>query len=89
MLTSVDVAKGKGTCRKCPVCDAIYTKGTPQHMAIHGLTPQEACEQYPQLGFTSQTELNSQPNGQGLFCSGKVNGLVVAGEGFEPPTFGL
>ena len=63
-------------------------KLTPQHLAQHGLTLQEGYRRFPELGFSKRARLVIQPSPDGLLKTGEVFGLMVAGAGFEPATFG-
>ena len=72
-----------------PCSEGGLQKLTPQHLRLHGLDLQEGYRRYPELGFTKGARLLIQPSPEGLLNTGKVFGLVVAGAGFEPATFGL
>ena len=73
----------------CPLCDLRLGKLTPQHMAKHGLSIVQTYQRFPQLGFTRNACLVVEPHPEGIIRGGKVFGLMVAGEGFEPSTSGL
>ncbi len=75
--------------RRCPVCSKHLGKLTPHHLAQHGLTLQEGYRKFPELGFNKRARLLIQPSPEGLLQAGEVFGLMVAGAGFEPATFGL
>ena len=75
--------------RLCPVCHQELGKLTPQHLARHGLSMREGYRRFPELGFTKRARLVIQPSPEGLLQTGEVFGLMVAGAGFEPATFGL
>src|SRR5439155_12729477 len=75
--------------RVCPVCHEVLGKLTPQHLAAHGLTLHEGYRRFPELGFNKRARLVIQPSPDGLLKTGEVFGLMVAGAGFEPATFGL
>ena len=75
--------------RTCPICEQALGKITPQHLALHGLTLRDGYRRFPELGFTKGARLTIQPSPEGLLNTGEVFGLVVAGVGFEPTTFGL
>ena len=75
--------------RLCPVCQQRLGKLTPQHLARHGLSLSEGYRKFPELGFTKRARLVIQPSPEGLLRTGEVFGLLVAGAGFEPATFGL
>jgi site-specific DNA recombinase len=72
----------------CPLCGKVLAKLTPQHMACHELSLQEAYRRFPQLGFNRKARLVIQPGPHSLFDTLEVYG-EVAGDGFEPSTFGL
>ncbi len=72
----------------CPLCGRVLAKLTPQHMACHELGLQEAYRRFPQLGFNRRARLVIQPGPHSLFGTLEVYG-EVAGDGFEPSTFGL
>jgi DNA invertase Pin-like site-specific DNA recombinase len=74
---------------RCPVCHKELGKLTPQHLGRHGLSMREGYRRFPQLGFTKRARLVIQPSPEGLLQTGEVFGLLVAGAGFEPATFGL
>ncbi len=88
-LQSVRVSQGDHRVRQCPICGRSLGKITPQHLARHGVSLQESYERFPELGFTTEARLVIQPSPEGLLNTGKVFGLMVAGAGFEPATFGL
>ena len=88
-LKSIRVAEGKDRPRVCPMCQQLLGKLTPQHMAVHGLTLRESYRKFPELGFNKRARLLVQPSPEGLLKTGEVFGLMVAGAGFEPATFGL
>ena len=88
-LVQVRVANGDVRPLACPVCAHSLGKLTPQHMQKHGLTLPESYRRFPQLGFSRRARLKIQPSPEGILQNGKVFGVVVAGEGFEPSTFGL
>ena len=75
--------------RTCPICDQALGKITPQHLAVHGVALRDGYRRFPDLGFTKGARLTIQPSPEGLLNTGEVFGLVVAGVGFEPTTFGL
>jgi len=75
--------------RRCPICDEPFLKPTPQHMAAHGKALKRAYREFPELGFTQRARLLVEPSPEGLLNTGEVFGLMVAGAGFEPATFGL
>jgi hypothetical protein len=50
---------------------------------------EDGYRRYPLLGFTRRARLLIQPSPDGLLNTAKVFGLMVAGAGFEPATFGL
>jgi hypothetical protein len=72
----------------CPLCGTVLIKLTPQHMARHGVSLEEAYRRFPQFGFSRKARLVIQPGPHSLLGTFKVHD-VVAGGGFEPPTFGL
>ncbi|MGD0267356.1 MAG: hypothetical protein ABSD47_20780 [Candidatus Methylomirabilota bacterium] len=88
-LVEVRVEDGDGQQTMCPVCRKELGNITPQHMRTHGLTIQESYRRFPGLGFNKKARLQVQPSPAGILRSGKVFGLMVAGAGFEPATFGL
>jgi hypothetical protein len=88
-LRCIRIESGGRRVRQCPVCGKPLAKPTPQHMAKHGRTPPEAYSMFPALGFTRGARLLIEPSPEGLLNTSKVFGLVVAGAGFEPATFGL
>jgi len=73
----------------CPVCQQELGKLTPQHLARHGQSMREAYRRFPELGFAKRARLVVQPSPEGVLQNGEVFGLMVAGGGFEPLTFGL
>src|SRR5262249_44020314 len=75
--------------RTCPICERALGKITPQHLSLHGVTLRDGYRRFPELGFTKGARLMIQPSPEGLLNTGEVFGLVVAGVGFEPTTFGL
>jgi hypothetical protein len=88
-LKSIRIAPDGDRARQCPMCRQVLGKLTPQHLVVHGLTLQEGYKRFPELGFTKRARLMIQPSPQGLLQTGEVFGLLVAGAGFEPATFGL
>ena len=88
-LKQIRVAGEDTRPRQCPVCSKHLGKLTPQHFAQHGLTLQEGYRKFPELGFNKKARLVIQPSPEGLLQTEKVFGLMVAGAGFEPATFGL
>jgi len=88
-LQHVRVNDGGERRRTCRICDQTLGKITPQHLALHGVTPREGYLRFPELRFTKGARLPIQPSPDGLLNTGKVFGLMVAGVGFEPTTFGL
>ncbi len=88
-LREIRVAGDERRPRHCPVCSRQLGKLTPQHLAQHGLTLQEGYQKFPELGFNKRARLIIQPSPEGLLRTGEVFGLMVAGAGFEPATFGL
>jgi hypothetical protein len=88
-LQYVRVIDGGERRRTCPICHKTLGKITPQHLALHGVDLREGYFRFPELGFTKGARLDDQPSPEGLLNTGKVFGLVVAGVGFEPTTFGL
>ena len=88
-LQYVRVTDGGERRRTCPICHKALGKITPQHLALHGVGLREGYFKFPELGFTKGARLVIQPSPEGLLNTGKVFGLVVAGVGFEPTTFGL
>jgi site-specific DNA recombinase len=88
-LQYVRIADGGDRQRTCPICDQALGKITPQHFARHGVALREGYRSFPELGFTKGARLVIQPSPEGLLNTGEVFGLVVAGAGFEPATFGL
>jgi len=88
-LHYVRVTDGEDRQRMCPICDQTLGKITPQHLARHGVALREGYRSFPELGFTKGARLVIQPSLEGLLNTGEVFGLVVAGVGFEPTTFGL
>jgi len=88
-LKSIRIAPEGDRPRECPVCQKVLGKLTPQHLVQHGLTLQDGYRKFPELGFTKRARLLIQPSPQGLLQTGEVFGLLVAGAGFEPATFGL
>ena len=88
-LKSVRVAKIGNGRPNCPVCKKSFPKLTVQHLRKHGLTFKEAYRRYPEVGFTKKARLSIQPSPEGIANTGEEYGLVVAGAGFEPTTFGL
>jgi len=87
-LPHVRVTDGGERRRACPICHQTLGKITPQHLALHGIGSRESYLRFPELGFTKGARLVIQPSPEGLLNTGKVLGLVVAGVGFEPTTFG-
>ena len=88
-LKSIRIAEEGDRPRVCPLCREVLGKLTPQHLAQHGLTLQEGYRRFPELGFNKRARLVIQPSPDGLLKTGEVFGLMVAGAGFEPATFGL
>ena len=88
-LVEVRVQDGADRPTICPVCGEPQGNITPQHMQAHGLSMAEAYQQFPGLGFNKEARLQVQPSPDGILRKGKLFGLVVAGAGFEPATFGL
>ncbi len=88
-LRHVRIADAGRRQRTCPICEQALGKITPQHLALHGVTLREGYRRFPELGFTKGARLTIQPSPEGLLNTGEVFGLVVAGVGFEPTTFGL
>ena len=88
-LRYVRIADAGHRLRTCPICDKVLGKITPQHFALHGVSLRDGYRRFPELGFTKGARLMIQPSPEGLLNTGKVFGLVVAGVGFEPTTFGL
>ena len=88
-LRHIRVVPEQHRVRSCPVCQQQLGKLTPQHMGRHGLTLRDAYRQFAELGFNKGARLLIQPSSEGLLNTGEVFGLVVAGAGFEPATFGL
>jgi len=88
-LRHVRIADAGHRLRTCPICDKVLGKTTPQHFALHGVALRDGYRRFPELGFTKGARLMIQPSPEGLLNTGKVFGLVVAGVGFEPTTFGL
>jgi site-specific DNA recombinase len=88
-LRHVRVADAGPRQRMCPICEQALGKVTPQHLALHGVTLRDGYRRFPELGFTKGARLTIQPSPEGLLNTGEVFGLVVAGAGFEPATFGL
>lgn len=67
----------------CPICNAALKKITPQHLEKHGLGLEESYRKFPQLGFNRCTRVIIKPAAGGLLPTGKVFGLMVAGQGVE------
>ncbi len=88
-LRHVRIADAGHRQRTCPICDQVLGKTTPQHLALHGVALRDGYRRFPELGFTKGARLMIQPSPEGLLNTAKVFGLVVAGVGFEPTTFGL
>ena len=88
-LRQVRIADAGHRQRTCPICEQTLGKITPQHLAVHGIALQDSYRRFPELGFTKGARLTIQPSPAGLLNTGEVFGLVVAGVGFEPTTFGL
>jgi len=88
-LRHVRIADSGHRLRTCPICEKVLGKTTPQHLKLHGLALRDSYRKYPELGFTKGARLMIQPSPEGLLNTAKVFGLVVAGVGFEPTTFGL
>ena len=88
-LKHIRVAAEQNRPRRCPVCQQTLRKLTPQRLRRHGLTLQDAYREFAELGFNRGARLLIQPSPEGLLNTGEVFGLVVAGAGFEPATFGL
>ena len=88
-LRHVRIADAGHRQRTCPICAQALGKITPQHLALHGVTLRDGYRRFPELGFTRGARLTIQPSPEGLLNTGEVFGLVVAGAGFEPATFGL
>ena len=88
-LRHVRIADSGQRLRTCPICEKVLGKTTPQHLALHGVTLRDGYRRFPELGFTKGARLMIQPSPEGLLNTAKVFGLVVAGVGFEPTTFGL
>jgi DNA invertase Pin-like site-specific DNA recombinase len=72
----------------CPLCGKTLGKLTPQHMRRHALSLEEVYRRFPQLGFNRKARLVIQPGPHSLFPALEVRD-EVAGDGFEPSTFGL
>jgi hypothetical protein len=87
-LRHVRIADTGHRARTCPICAQTLGKLTPQHLALHGIALRESYRRFPELGFTKGARLTIQPSPEGLLNTSKVFGLVVAGVGFEPTTFG-
>jgi hypothetical protein len=88
-LRSIRIKPAGHRPRQCPICQQRLGKPTPQHMATHGQTLQDAYRAYPGLGFSQGARLLVEPSPEGLLNTGEVFGFVVAGAGFGPATFGL
>src|SRR5262245_1058441 len=88
-LRHVRIADAGHRQRTCPICEQILGKVTPQHLSLHGISLRDGYRRFPELGFTRGARLTIQPSPEGLLNTGEVFGLVVAGVGFEPTTFGL
>jgi site-specific DNA recombinase len=89
-LRHVRIADAGHRLRTCPICAQVLGKTTPQHLALHGVALRDGgYRRFPELGFTKGARLTIQPSPEGLLNTGEVFGLVVAGAGFEPATFGL
>jgi hypothetical protein len=88
-LRHVRIADADHRQRMCPICEQALGKLTPQHLAVHGVTLRDGYRRFPELGFTKGARLTIQPSPEGLLNTGEVFGMVVAGVGFEPTTFGL
>src|SRR5262249_33784994 len=88
-LRYVRVADAGHRQRICPICSLTLGKVTPQHLSVHGVALRDGYRRFPELGFTKGARLTVQPSPEGLLNTGEVFGLVVAGVGFEPTTFGL
>ena len=67
----------------CPICKTALKKFTPQHLEKHGLGLEESYRKFPQLGFNRCTRVIIKPTAGGLLPTGKVFGLMVAGQGLE------
>ena len=88
-LKHIRVSAGQDRPRRCPLCQQQLGKLTPQHMTRHGWTLRDAYGRFADLGFNRGARLLIQPSPDGLLNTGEVFGLMVAGAGFEPATFGL
>jgi hypothetical protein len=88
-VRAIRIAEEGDRPRICPICQQHLGKLTPQHLKQHGLTLQEGYRRFPELGFSKRARLVIQPSPDGLLKTGEVFGLMVAGAGFEPATFGL
>ena len=67
----------------CPICKKALKKLTPQHLEKHGLGLEESYRKFPQLGFNRCTRVIIKPTAGGMLPTGKVFGLMVAGQGLE------
>src|SRR5262249_57866560 len=85
-VRTADLGHRQGTCR---ICAQARGKLPPQPLAVHGVALRDGYRRFPELGFTKGARLTIQPSPEGLMNTGEVFGLVVAGVGFEPTTFGL
>ncbi len=74
---------------RCPVCNRVQGKITPQHARRHGMTVASMMKTYPHLGVNQPVEVRIFPNIKDLLPEEEVVYSMVAGAGFEPATFGL
>jgi hypothetical protein len=88
-LVRIRVEDGEARPTVCPVCGEAQGKISPQHMKTHGLTVEESYRRFPGLGFSKKARLLVQPSQEGILRNAQVFGLIIAGAGFEPATFGL
>ena len=89
MLLRIQIADHERMTRICPVCGETQGTINPRHMKWYGLTMEETYRRYAELCFNKKARLHLQPTQDGILPNTKMLGLVVAGAGFEPATFGL
>jgi hypothetical protein len=66
----------------CPICKTALKKFTPQHLEKHGLELEESYRKFPQL-FNRCARVIIKPTAGGLLPTGKLFGLMVAGQRLE------
>jgi hypothetical protein len=69
--------------------EALRPATRPRHPQQHDIRLKEDYPRSPRLGFNKKARLMTQPSAEEILNTGKEFGLVVAGAGFEPATFGL